>query len=639
MAEDFSKYTKEELIQRINDLKKQLNDEKYGLFFDRKATPEKIVLECINRIPILERILEYDVDNGGNNNIIIEGDNFHALSALLMSNGNEGIFDFVYIDPPYNTGNQDFTFDDKFIDNTDNFRHTKWLNFMEKRLALAKDLLTEDGHIFISIDDNEHANLKLLCDSIFGADNFLTDFIWLNNLKGRQISSGGAVKTYEHILLYSKNSEFSYTFSGNFKELQKEMPLIYKNKTYEVFEDKKGKYVIKNELYNTNSAFNEETRPNLVFNIWYNEDNNDVIITEVDEDDVVDSDYSKIEPHKNSDGEHKFHAWRWSRDKIINEISDLHFEKSGDSYKVYTKIRDIYSTNIKDILTDSTNGNAELSEIIGKGKFSFPKPVKLIKRLIQFVEKKDIIVLDFFAGSGTTGQAVLEANEEDKQNRRFVLITNNEISDKVYIDYLRSTGRLSKKSTMKQFKEFKSTTEAKEFELTNEFLELGICRAVTKKRLSSIITGTAKKGKYSTKGIQSSLRYLKASFIERSLNDDQSKYNLVEHCNDLLCILEDTFVLVKKAKEYYIYKDNSSNKLTAIYFDYYKKDSFIEMTNEIKKLAMKESVVYLFSLNNEIDEHEEKILKENIKTIDIKPVPSKIYEIYKKIVDDLKRDY
>lgn len=556
-----------------------------------------------------------------------------------MANNNEGIFDFIYIDPPYNTGNQDFTFEDKFIDNTDNFRHTKWLNFMEKRLILAKDLLLEDGHIFISIDDNEHSNLKLLCDSIFGAENFLTDFIWLNNLKGRQISSGGAVKTYEHILLYSKNSEFSYTFSGNIKELQKEMPLIYKNKTYEVFEDEKGKYIIKNELFNTNSAFNEETRPNLVFNIWYNEDANDVIITDIDEDDVVDSDYQKIEPHKNGNGEHKFHAWRWSRDKIINELCDLHFEKNGDTFKVYTKIRDIYSTNIKDVLTDSTNGNAELSDIIGKGKFSFPKPVKLIKRLIQFIEKKDVMVLDFFAGSGTTGQAVLEANEEDNQNRRFVLITNNEISDKVYVEYLRSTGKLNKKSTLKQFKEFRATNWAKEFEASTKFSELGICRSVTKNRLSKIITGTAIKGKYSSKGINASLRYLKASFVEKSPSDDQTKYNLVERCNDLLCILEDTFKLVKKGKNYYVYKNNGGEKSTSIYFEYYKKDSFMEMVEEIRSLEAKENVIYLFSLNNEIDANEEKLLIENISPVNVKPIPSKMYEIYKKVIEDLKRDY
>jgi len=220
-----------------------------------------------------------------------------------------------------------------------------------------------------------------------------------------------------------------------------------------------------------------------------------------------------------------------------------------------------------------------------------------------------------------------------------VLITNNVVSDKVYIEYLRKIGKLGKKSTLKQFKEFKSTNWGKEFELSEEFYELGICRAVTKKRLFSIITGTAIKGKYSTKGIKSSLRYLKASFIEKSPSDDQSKYNLVERCNDLLCIFEDTFTLLTKGKDYYIYRNNAGDKSTSIYFDYYKRDSFMKMTDDIKRLTSKENVVYLFSLNNEIDENEEKILKDNISSVDIKVIPSKIYEIYKKIIDDLKRDY
>lgn len=210
----------------------------------------------------------------------------------------------------------------------DGYRHSKWLSFISKRISIAKELLREDGLIFISIDDNERYNLKLLCDSIFDEKNFVSDFVWINNSKGRQISSGGPVKTYESILLYAKNIKKVQTFKGDIRELAGEMPLMYKDNGYTIYKDEIGEYVIKNELYNTNSMFNEVSRPNLVYNIFYDSKTKEVITAKISDTEVhkkLDSNFVLIEPHQNSDGTHKYHAWRWSEKKVITEKEDLHF--------------------------------------------------------------------------------------------------------------------------------------------------------------------------------------------------------------------------------------------------------------------------------------------------------------------------
>ena len=268
-------------------------------------------------------------------NLYIEGDNLEVLKLLQESY--LGKVKMIYIDPPYNTGN-DFIYADDFMrsqeeeneqmgmydedknrlfKNTDsNGRfHSDWCSMMYPRLMLARNLLADDGVIFISIDDNEQENLKKLCDEVFGG--FLNDFIWLNNLKGRQISKGGAVKTYEHILCYAKKEDEVKSFVGAIATLQKDMPSAYRNLQYEIFYDKKGAYVIKNELYNTNTSFNEETRPNLVFNILYDPKTEEVCLRDMTDEisEYEKNKYVIFSPHKNSNMKYKYHAWRWSKEK------------------------------------------------------------------------------------------------------------------------------------------------------------------------------------------------------------------------------------------------------------------------------------------------------------------------------------
>jgi adenine-specific DNA-methyltransferase len=195
----------QELIARIKELEtevKQLKSrKKYGLVWEDK--PEDVVLQCAKQIPVLKEIKSRKIvtDNTSPTNLLIEGDNYHALSVLNYTH--KGKIDVIYTDPPYNTGNKDFIYNDNYVDREDSFRHSKWLSFMDKRLRLAKDLLKDSGVIFISIDDNEQAQLKLLCDSVFGENNFVNNIIWQRASGGG--NAKGIVTGHDYIFVYQKS--------------------------------------------------------------------------------------------------------------------------------------------------------------------------------------------------------------------------------------------------------------------------------------------------------------------------------------------------------------------------------------------------------------------------------------------------
>jgi adenine-specific DNA-methyltransferase len=377
-------------------------------------------------------------------NLIIEGDNLEVLKLLQKSY--QGKVKMIYIDPPYNTGN-DFIYEDDFVDGIKNYLqqtsqidgegnrlstntesdgrfHSNWLNMMYPRLYLAQNLLREDGVIFISIDDNEVNNAKSLCDTVFGMENYLNTFIWVSNLKGRQISGRGAVGTKEYVIAYSKmaNQVGDFRVSGSIvKEL---MPSVYKGFDYQIQTDERGPYVLKNQLYNTNSAFNEATRPNLVFDIYYHPVKKEVKTSKVSSDHLH-PDFVKISPHRNSNGVNKYHAFRWSTKKVETESFDLEFIESTSGWTVFTKVRDVDSTALKDLIMDiSTNDGSKDLEKIGCNKdwFDFPKPVDLVKLLISASTNENDVVLDFFAGSGTTAHAVIAQNAKDGGKRKFILV-------------------------------------------------------------------------------------------------------------------------------------------------------------------------------------------------------------------------
>lgn len=452
MAVDFEKLKTELSNNIISE-----DEERYQFTWPDKRNA--IRLANASTTKTLRPCREESVDFDTTNNLYIEGDNLQVLK--LLRENYLGKIKMIYIDPPYNTGN-DFVYRDSFsiesaeykqnsgqydedgnqlVHNTEsNGRfHTDWLNMIYPRLKVARDLLTEDGIIFISIDDNEVRNLKNICDEIFGESNFINQLIWINKPEGRQIVGGGAAGTHEYILVYARNSFLIKAFSLEAEWLKNIMPSSYKRMDVEVKTDKKGSYITTHELYNGNSKFNEETRPTLIFDIYYRESDSDIIIENVS-DLHLHNGYVKIRPHDNMDGIHKYHAYRWSRDKILKEKEDLEFIKSGSTYKIYTKRRDFDITNVRDLITDinTTSGNKDVKDLDIKG-FSYPKPVNLLQLLINVITKthkengdpiiNDAIILDFFSGSSTTAHAVMQLNAEDGGKRQFIMVQLPEVTD------------------------------------------------------------------------------------------------------------------------------------------------------------------------------------------------------------------
>lgn len=431
----------------------KVSSEKYELMWAGKSDAKRVAREDING-----KTLNYIADDSKNpdytENIYIEGDNLEVLKLLRQNY--YGAIQAIYIDPPYNTGN-DFVYNDDFsqskrqydyvsgaideegnklvknADATGRF-HSKWCSMIYMRLKLAYDLLKDDGVIFISIDDNEAHNLKKICDEVFGVDSFLNEFAWVSNITGRQISGRGAAKTWESILVYSKNPFESYGLNIDINFAKTKMPDTYKGFNKDIREDARGKFAIGDTLYNHNRKFNEETRPNLVFSIFYNPDTEEIVTGNIGEKKVG---FVEIPPHANGDGVHKYHAWRWSKNKIANESYDLIvLPTSRDGYEIYTRIRDFNNTSLKDLITNISNGDSEVQALFGGKKyFDYPKSVDLIKTLFGSIPFKEGFYLDFFSGSGTSAHAIMELNAEDKGKRKFIMVQYPEDIDESKVAY------------------------------------------------------------------------------------------------------------------------------------------------------------------------------------------------------------
>lgn len=423
-----------------------VDDDKERYNFTWNGKGRSLRLSQTPSLGTLRPCKEESKDWDSTQNLYIEGDNLEVLKLLQKSY--YGKVKMIYIDPPYNTGN-DFVYPDNFSQSIDSYKeitgqldekhatittnsessgryHTEWLSMMYPRLRLARNLLLDEGIIFISADDNEVHNLKKLCDEIFGETNYLNEFVWVSNITGRQISGKGAAKTWEHILVYSKDINWVDSFFINVKFAKEKMPDAYKGFNKDIREDNIGVFAVGDTLYNHNRKFNEETRKNLVFSIFYNPESNEFRTGEIGE--KIEG-FIEILPHANGDGVHKYHAWRWSKEKIKNEQYNLiAIKKNDSSFEIYTKIREFEHTLLKDIITNISNGDSELQQIFDSKKmFDYPKSVDLIKTIIYAIKDREGVILDFFSGSATTAHAVMQLNAEDGGDRRFIMVQLPEV--------------------------------------------------------------------------------------------------------------------------------------------------------------------------------------------------------------------
>ena len=339
-------------------------------------------------------------------NLIIEGDNFDALRALRMSH--KGAIRCIYIDPPYNTGNRDFVYNDRFVDKTHRFRHSLWLEFMYRRLQLAKDLLADDGVIFVSIDDNELFRLGMLMERVFGPDNFVAQFIW------RKVDSPNDNKVaitpdHEYVICYARRL-------GDAKFVQKPAPEIVA--AYGQIGADGRRY--RDRLLKKNGANSlRRDRPSMYFPIP-GPDGVDVYPV-----------------HDN--GEEA--CWAKGRAGVAAHIVDgtliwKQREKLGlVGWEPYTRE---YAPEVPtrpwptvwNDLATMRQAKAFLRDVFQTSDlFSTPKPVELIERILRTTGMQDGVVLDFFAGSGTTAHAVAKLNAEDGGNRKFILVSSTEATE------------------------------------------------------------------------------------------------------------------------------------------------------------------------------------------------------------------
>lgn len=435
------------LKQLVGDQTVTDADEKYGLNWFGKRRARQLALTP--SLGTLRPAPEESVDWDTTKNLMIEGDNLEVLKLLQKSYA--GKVKLIYIDPPYNTGD-DFVYKDDLhqilyayelqtglrdssgqkvssLANTKsggNF-HTNWLNMIYPRIKLARELLTNDGAIIVSIDDNESAQLRKLLDEVFGEENFVNELTWIANITGRQISGYGAAKTYERIFIYAKNVESFETLTIDVEFAKSQMPDAYKGFHRILEKDEIGEYSIGDTLYNHNRIFNEQTRPNLVFSIFFNPETGDIKTGNIGS--IIEG-YTEIKPHPNNDGTHKYHAWRWSRQKVEAEKFDLSISPKRNGYEIRTKIRDFSKTTLKDVITNISNGLKETNDLFdGRRIFDYPKSVSLIKIFLMSMNSKSSLIMDFFAGSGTTGHAVMSQNAFDKEARRYILVQLPELLD------------------------------------------------------------------------------------------------------------------------------------------------------------------------------------------------------------------
>lgn len=547
----FLNLTKEELIALAEKQEAELASKKYGLVWDAEREPEQVVLDCEHHLPVLKRVKGKDIktalDQG--DNILIEGDNYHALTTLNYTH--QGKIDVIYIDPPYNTGNKDFKYNDKFVDKEDGFRHSKWLNFMEKRLRLAKDLLTEKGVIFISIDDNEQAHLKMMCISIFGEDNFIEQFIWQKAFSPKNDARYFST-SHEYILCFAKKKE---SFKRNLLVRTEKQNNQYKNPDNDI----RGPWVSTSMLATTFSK-------NYVFEI------------------------SAPNGKKHLPPEGR--CWRYSKEKVFELIKDnrIYFGINGNNVPRTKRflsevLQGVVPQSILtfDLVGSGQDGTNNLRNIFeGSQVFDFPKPVNLIKFITLISSNNESVILDFMAGSGTTGHAVLDLNKEDGGNRRFILCTNNENN---------------------------------------------ICEDVTYPRLQKVIKGYKKNGDgEKNEGLNGNLQYFKTDLIKKTGNKDQMRINLTQKCTDMLCVKENIFNLETEHDDYKIFSSNQKDQFLCVYYNFYD-ESFDEFLKEVKKLKGHKKI-YMFSMDGKV----EKGLFKGISDFDLEEIPQKIIDIYKQLV-------
>lgn len=589
------------LIKRINTLEGLTDKERsallgllrenktYGLVWEDK--PEDVEERLRNELPILTEVPERAIiseDKDAPNHILIEGDNLEALATLAYTH--EGKIDVIYIDPPYNTGNKDFIYNDSYVDKEDSYRHSKWLSFMSRRLKIAKKLLSDRGVIFISIDDNEQANLKLLMDdtNFFGEKNFIAILPRITKASGK--TTDKIAQNHDYILLYAKDSS-KCTITGLPHDDEG-----YKN--VDEFYKERGKFKLNQTLdYDSLSYSDSLDYPIKIGNdIFYPGGN-----------------YENFKKRKSGNHKRADWAWRWSKDLFdfgynngfivvksgkngkriyTKTYQKVNIEKINNSYKIVEKdrLKPIQSIQLIDNRFSNDNAKKELQNILGESLFDYPKPTSIMHYLLQAIPNCEY-VLDFFAGSGTTLHATMQLNAEDGGHRQCILVTNNENN---------------------------------------------ICEEVTYKRNRRVIQGyTNAKGEEVAGLTKNNLRYYRTGFVGRS-RSMQNMRKLVNLATDMLCIKENlykeqnTFGGQNTYKGIFRYFDDGKKQMLVIY----REEAIDELVDIIYDMDISQPIkVYVFSPSEDPWEGSFDDVSDKV---ELCALPQAIYNTYRRILPKKK---
>ena len=559
--------SQDDLIRKIRNLEKQvaqlnsqLKEKRFGLTWI--DVPEAFEKESENKIPVLEEVPELAIHNndGKPTHILIEGDNYHALSCLNFTHRNS--IDLIYFDPPYNTGKDDFIYRDKrFLDQYPDgtpiphnhpLRHSSWLSFMEKRLKLAFDLLSERGVMFISIDDNEQARLKLLCDQLFGEERFITDLIWRSSDSSNHDSKQFSVD-YNHTLVYAKKKD-------------------WEPRKLERTEENNGHYHNPDNDPNGPWFSSNLSSPNPRQNLMF---------------DIISPQGYAIHPPRN--------GWRWSYEKMQEFINNgsIVFVDEGRRLVKKTYLKDqqgIIPSNIWwdiDVTGHNRNAKYELKKIFYELKtsdiFKTPKPTKFISRILDIASYEDSIILDFFAGSGTTLHSTLLQNKKDgeKGRRQCILVQINEAN---------------------------------------------ICRDATYIRCKRAIEGYSPSSKTNVLGLGHSLKYYRTAFVGKNAPKkatDDDRLSLAKKAGCLLSIAENT-LYEKETTDYYQIFTDEQGLWTAIYFQE-NYSHFEDFKKKVIELKGKKNV-YVFCWTDGSEFAQE---FEYERDVEVRSIPQPILDIYK----------
>ena len=558
------------LIKRINTLEGLTDKDRsallgllrenktYGLVWEDK--PEDVEERLRDELPILTEVPERAIineDKDAPNHILIEGDNLEALATLAYTH--EGKIDVIYIDPPYNTGNKDFIYNDSYVDKEDSYRHSKWLSFMSRRLKIAKKLLSDRGVIFISIDDNEQAQLKLLCDETFGENNFLAEIMWHKNYASANDSKTFS-KVLDYILVYRKTD----TFIRNLLPRTEKQNILYKYDS----NDGKGKWRPDNLSVRTYSANYDFPIVNPITGVEY------------------------YPP--------KGRSWMTNKERIQEWITEtrVYFGLNGKGAPQLKR----YLSEVQQGVVPTTywsyddcghndEARKEIKDIFGHPPFDSPKPTRLLKQILRLGSNNKSIILDFFAGSGTTLHATMQLNAEDGGHRQCILITNNENN---------------------------------------------ICEEVTYERNRRVIQGyTNAKGEEVSGLTKNNLRYYCTGFVGRS-RSMQNMRKLVNLATDMLCIKEDlyteqnTFGGQKTYKGIFRYFDDGKKQMLIIY----REEVIDELVDIIYDLDIPQPIkVYVFSPSEDPWEGSFDDVSDKV---ELCALPQAIYNTYRRILPKKK---